>query len=267
MSIQSPGIIDLSGDSGEEFVVQPYNLIDLEGRFRVCRPKSDMMTAFLGAASATRFASESEDPAISEIFQIERQMKDIIEEHHISRESPSTSFVDTELEDSPMSPWEPSRPMHVPVNNYGPPTAAILPTPRNGNHGTTTINRPISTYPTNFAVNNSAFQTQQPVDLEHQQVLRQPNENQTRLVNPNGAVISSQNNLRMYNNAPLMIQIPPHERSLHIPQLNGGPNPVSLPNFPFQVCHSTNQLLLPRHERQMYRLLPTVMPNVAGFCD
>ena len=213
-----------------------------------------MMTAFVGAASATLFASESEDPAVSEIIdtagtRIERQMMDIIEEHHFSRESSSTSFIDTELEDTPMSSWKPSRPMHVPVNNYKRLTAAILPTPRNGNHGTTTINRPIPTYPTNLAVNNSAFQTQQPVDLGHQQVLRQPNENQTRMVNPNGAVISSQKNLPIYNNASLMIQIPPHERSLHIPQHNGGPNPVSLPNFPFQVCHSTNLLLLSMRDR------------------
>ena len=71
----------------------------------------------------------------------------------------------------------------------------------------------------------------------------------------------------MYNNAPLMIQIPPLEGNLHTPQLNGGPNPVPTHHFPFQVGHNTNLLLLPLQERQMYRLLPTVMPNVAGFCD
>ena len=43
----------------------------------------------------------------------------------------------------------------------------------------------------------------------------------------------------MYNNVPLMIQTPPHEGSLHIPQLNGGPNPVPTHHFPFQVGHST----------------------------
>ena len=37
------------------------------------------------------------------------------------------------------------------------------------------------------------------------------------------------------------------------------PNSVPLPNFLFQVGHSTNLLLLRPHERQMYRLIPTVM--------
>ena len=83
-----------------------------------------MMTALVDGASATSFASESEDPVVSEIIGtagtlVERQMMDIFEEHHFSRESSSTSFIDTELEGSPMSPWKPSRPMHVPVNNYG----------------------------------------------------------------------------------------------------------------------------------------------------
>ena len=82
----------------------------------------------------------------------------------------------------------------------------------------------------------------------------------------NIAFTSIQNKLSMYNNAPPMIRIPPHEGSANIPQLNGGPNPVSLPIFLFQVRHSTNLLLLPLYERQMYRLLSTVMPNVGGFC-
>ena len=194
-------------------------------------------------------------------------MMDFIEEHHFSGESSSTSFVNTDLEDFPMSLWEPSRPMHVPLNIYGRPTAAILPTRRNDNHGTTAINRPLPTYPNNFAVNNSGFQTQKPVELGHQPVHRPWNNTQARLVNPNSAFTSNRSNLPMYNNAPLMIQIPPHEGNSHIPELNGGPNPVSLPNFPFQVGHSTNLLLLPTHERQMYRLLPTVMPSVTGFCD
>ena len=37
-------------------------------------------------------------------------------------------------------------------------------------------------------------------------------------------------------------------------------------DYLFQVRHSTNLLLLPLYERQMYRLLSTVMPNVGGFC-
>ena len=136
-----------------------------------------MMTAFVGAAPATLFTSEPEDPTVTEIIDtagtlIKRQMMDIIIEHHFSRESSSTSFVDTELEDSPMSPWEAAGPMVVPANSYGRPTANILPTPRNDNQRSAAIDRPIPTYPTNFAANNPNFQIQQPVDQGHLQTCR-----------------------------------------------------------------------------------------------
>ena len=34
-----------------------------------------------------------------------------------------------------------------------------------------------------------------------------------------------------------------------------------------QATHSTNALLLPSSERDLYRLTPTVMPNIAGCCN
>ena len=162
LSIQWPGIIEISSDSGENFVVHPNDLPDKEEKFRVGGPRSDMMTAFVGAASSNWFTSGPEDPIDTEIIDtagipIEREMMDIIEEHRFSRESSSTSFIDAELEDYPMSPWESTQPMVVPVNSYGRPTAAILPTPRRGNHEMTTINRPIPTYPSNFSVNDPIF--------------------------------------------------------------------------------------------------------------
>ena len=145
LSIQSPSIIDGSSDSGEEIVVQPSSLPDIEERFRVGGPRSDMMTAFVGATSATLFASEPEDPVVTEIIetagtQIERQMLDIIEEHHFSRESSPTSFIDTELEDAAMFPWDTAEPMGVSINSYGRPTAAILPTPRNTHQAPAALN-------------------------------------------------------------------------------------------------------------------------------
>ena len=90
MSIRSPSIIDISSDSGEEFVVHPSNLLDIEEKIRVGGPRSDIMTACVGSASATLFASEPEDPVVTEIvdtagIQIERQIMDNIEEHHFSK--------------------------------------------------------------------------------------------------------------------------------------------------------------------------------------
>ena len=126
------------------------------------------MTAFVGAASATLFTSEPEDPVVTEIndtagTQFERQLMDIIEEHHFSRESLSTFFVETELEDSPMSTWETAEPMGVPVNSYERPTAAILLTPRNNSQAPAAINRPIPAYPTNPQLTTSISKTNNPL--------------------------------------------------------------------------------------------------------
>ena len=43
--------------------------------------------------------------------------------------------------------------------------------------------------------------------------------------------------------------------------------PLTQIGFPFSATHSTNLILIPAQERQSIRLLPTVMPNVAGYCD
>ena len=272
LSIQSPGIVDISSDSGEEFVVHPNDLSDVEERFRVGGPISDMLTAFVGATSATLFTPGPEDPAIVETIdtagtQIEQQMMEIIEEHQFSRGSSSTSFIDTKLEDSPMSPWESAEPSTRPVKSYGRPAAAILPTPRSNNHETTVVNRPIPTHPPNFANTYPIYQPQQITDPKHQQADHPVNGIQPRTLGNSGAFSANPNGLPIYGNAPIMIQIPPHEGSAHVSQLITGTNAGPSPHFPFQAGHSTNLLLLPFQERLQYRLLPPVMPNVAGFCD
>ena len=37
--------------------------------------------------------------------------------------------------------------------------------------------------------------------------------------------------------------------------------------YAVHTTQSTSFLLLPARERETYRLYPTVMPNIAGFCD
>ena len=74
-------------------------------------------------------------------------------------------------------------------------------------------------------------------------------------------------NLMVYNNAPLMIQIPPIGGRMDIPHQAPVTNNQQMFNFPFNVEHRSNLLLIPTSERQMHRLFPTVMPHVAGFCD
>ena len=131
----SPVIIDVSSDSGDEFIVHPGDVSELEDRFRPGGPRSDVMTAFMGAATASLFPTSTSGSREDEVIdisgtRIERQLVDLMEEDQHIYESPSTSFIDTELEDSPMSPWEPQVREEGSTNSYGRPTANVLPTPR-----------------------------------------------------------------------------------------------------------------------------------------
>ena len=119
--------------------------------------------------------------------------------------------------------------------------------------GHTVINRPIPTYPPNFANGSTNFQIWRPVG---------PTQRTTQ--NTHEGML---NNLPTYDNAPLMIQIPPYQVDANATQQIERSSQVVLPNIPFQVSHSTNLLLLPLHERQINRLFTPVMPHVAGFCD
>ena len=264
----SPVIIDVSSDSGDEFVVHPGDVSELEDRFRPGGPRSDVMTAFMGAATASLFptsASGSREDEVIDISgtRIERQLVDLMEEDQHIYESPSNSFIDTELEDSLMSPWEPQAREEGSTNSYGRPTAAILPTPRDNPQRSVPVNRPAATYPPNFVANASHFQMLQPnIFNNHHQTVYPSNYNQQEMTAPTPV-----DNMVVYNNAPLMMQIPPNSGRMDMHQQAQVVNNQQVFNFPFHVGHSTNLLLIPTSERQMHRLFPTVMPNVAGFCD
>ena len=70
-----------------------------------------------------------------------------------------------------------------------------------------------------------------------------------------------------FNLSPMLFPIPLEETTQGTRQT---PFVVQQPmqlGFPFDIVHSPNVLLIPAQERQGIRLLPTVMPNVAGNCD
>ena len=122
MPLESLRVIDVSGDSGEEFLVQRGDIPNLEEKFRVGGPGTDIMSAVMGAASATLFPSRSKEPDPYEIIDtagtnIERQLMKIIVEYSFGRESSTASFIVTELEYSPMSPPESDRPTRVSTNS------------------------------------------------------------------------------------------------------------------------------------------------------
>ena len=271
--ISSPSVIDVSSESGEEFMVEPGNVQALDERFRVGGPSSDAMSAFVGAAAATLFPSfsipyQTEEVIDTDGSQIERQLMELVEEHSSNGSVSPPSFIDTEFEESPESPDELEMSGSMPANSYGRPTASILPTPRGLGRGRGTVTCPVPTYPpgylpqtSNFDLTRNDIQEVQPVNPGSGNSVYQ---NRPIIANPNFPFISMP---LQQNVVPMMIQIP-----------QNAPNFIASPGglhaqqqarygFTVQTTHSTSFLLLPPRERDAYRLSPTVMPNIAGFCD
>ena len=270
----SPSVIDVSSESGEKFTVETGNFQALDERFRVVRPDSDVMSAFVGAAAATFFPSSSVSFKTEEVVdtagsQIERQLMEMIDEHQSHRSSSPTSFIDTEFEESPESPADQEMEDSHSLNSYGRPSAAILPTPRGRGRGRGLVQHPIQTYPPGFIAGSSDFN----VIREKTQEVSANNfdtgftSTQIGLQIANPVMPLANNN----NPAPMMIQIPPVVPNFtpvqNAHQMQPVPQSPLEQVFPMQATHSTNVLLLPSSERDLYRLTPTVMPNIAGYCN
>ena len=69
------------------------------------------------------------------------------------------------------------------------------------------------------------------------------------------------------NVIPLMIQIPPNATKFAVNHGGFQAQQQTPYGITVQTTDSTGFLLLPAREREAYLLSPTVMPNIAGFCD
>ena len=107
----SPDVIDISSESGEEFTVEPGNTAQLDEKFRIDTRGSNIMTAFMGSATASLFP-----PSISVSYQetidtagsyIEREIMELLEENPLSSPVSIQSFVDSEFEEVDMPPESP----------------------------------------------------------------------------------------------------------------------------------------------------------------
>ena len=131
VSTNSPGLINISSDSGEEFLTEQPNSEPIYLRFRIGGPLNDPMTAFVNEDAARLFAvsePESRDDSVIKITgtDFEREMLSMISE-------------DTELPNiSPISFFESSGSnseelllnanfANVPRNNFGKPVLAVPP--------------------------------------------------------------------------------------------------------------------------------------------
>ena len=233
------------------------------------REETDAMSAFVGAAAATLFPPHSlphqpQDVTDTLGSQIERQLIELMDEHQSNPLISSTSFLDTEFEESPESPDDLDMENSFSLNSYCRPSTAILPTPRGRSRGRVLVSRPLPTYPPGFSSRSSNFnligENMQETELDNFSNRYINTQYGPTITNPNMPTVN------FTNPAPLMIQIPPIMPNFATVQGGHPVQPLSQQVFSVQTSHSTSVLLLPASERNLYRLSPTVMPNVAGFC-
>ena len=163
----SPDVTDISSNSRDEFLVEPGNVPQLEERFRVNQTTHDVMTTFMGAATAMLFLSNNDPILQGNVIDtagtgFEQKLMELIEQSRVVSPVSLTSFVASEFEENNESPEELRRdgPGNMRVNSYGRPTAAILPTPRMNSIQPGDVNAVPPTYPQGYNPEASAFRPQ-----------------------------------------------------------------------------------------------------------
>ena len=131
ISTNSPGLINISSDSGEEFVTEQSYVDPIDLRFRAGRPLQDPMLAFVNEDAARLFA-------VSETVSREDSFIDVVGTD-IEREILSTITENTELPDFSLSSFIVSDESNednlllnadfanAPRNRYGRPVVAVPP--------------------------------------------------------------------------------------------------------------------------------------------
>ena len=271
-TLYSPDVIDISSNSDNEFLVEPGNVPQLLDRFRENTTEGDPMTAFVGSAAALLFPSggntvPTQDTIDVRGTRIERELMDIVGGDLPSTPSSLLSFIDSELEPESKSSNDLNPVADSRLNNYGRPTAAILPTPRNAEHQSDTASQPVPTYPPNYHPNSSDFYPWDGNTNNERNVTRNASQDEGQasvLILPN---YNETQNVPMSNATPLVVQLPPRGAPNYPPRVSIPIHPMVQVGLPFTVAHSTNILFMPINERDNCRLFPTVMPNVAGICE
>ena len=267
----SPEVVDISSESGEEFIVEPGNIAQIDERFGINTMGSNMMFAFVGSAAAVLFPQpnpinrqETVDTAGSSI---EREIMELIEETPLSPSASPLSFIDSEFEEVNMSPRDSPVLSEERVNNYGRPVAAILPTPRIVRQRSDEVVRPIPTYPPNFLQESSHFHQVNSVDTNNQGAVIPPlSEAGITHLQTVPAPTEPQCPI-MGDITPMVIHLPPRSMVDVSANFIGSSQQFTQFGFPFSILHSSDVPVMAPSERQTFRLFPTVMPNVSGYCQ
>ena len=226
----SPDVIHISSNSGDEFLVEPGNVSQLEERFRVNQTTHDVMTTLMGAATAMLLPLNNDPILQGSVIDtagtgIERELLGLIEESRVVSPVLLMSFVDSEFEETNESPKELRGDGlgNMRVNSYGRPTVAILPTPRMNSTQPGDVNAVPPTYPQAYNPEASAFHPQHRSAQNGQdstvgQVYNMETAD-THVMPTFGGVSDDPSAANM---TPLIIHLPPR----------GGPDTLREPNFP-----------------------------------
>ena len=159
----SPDVVDLSSGSEDAFSIQPGDRVQLEERFRINPAGSSLMSAFVGAATASLFPDTNttlEHDAVSVALgtQLEKDLMGLIGDLQQEQENSPTSFIDSEFEEGNLFPWTIGNESDARTNSYGRPTARIPPTPRTSSNDRGILTRPTPMYPPNHRPELTKFQ-------------------------------------------------------------------------------------------------------------
>ena len=129
-SPKSPDVVDISSDTEDEFSIAPGDIAQLNERFRVDTAGSNLMSAFMGAATATLYpdteiSSGHESTTITSGTQLERELMDLIGAPQNEPTDSPCSFIDSEFEEGNLFPWTMGNGSERTTNNYGRPTARV----------------------------------------------------------------------------------------------------------------------------------------------
>ena len=153
----------------------PGDVHQLNERFRIDTTGSNLMSAFMGAATATLYpdterSSGQNSATITSGTQLERELMDLIEVLQNGLMNSPGSFIDSEFEEGNLFPWTMGVGPERIANNYGRPTARVLPIQRTSSDGSGILPRPTPVYPPNYRQELTSFQQQQARELMEQEI-------------------------------------------------------------------------------------------------
>ena len=266
----SPDVVDISSDSDDTLTVSPGNIRQLDEKFRINTTGSNLMSAFMGSMLASLYPDanttmeQSENTGVPEA-QLERDLMELLGVSQDNQLNSPNSFIDSEFEEGNLLPWTENGATDVnasnqdrkeDVNSYGRLIARVQPTVRSNSSAEGILPRPIPTFPPNHRPEESSFQHLQfniPMDQGVQNDIVSQQQQDTQIA-AQGFTISPMLYPISSGEKPQSTQLFPMQSITQV-------------GVPFNMTHGSNLLLIPARQRQSIRLLPTVMPNVAGYCD